>query len=83
VGSLDDSLVWASYRLYGYLHQSSKGIILKEVKGKMDKIFLGVSWKGNPAFGLTVKWDDKKHLEVRIILFGLDLFGLQITRSKE
>ena len=49
----------------------------------MDKVFVGVSWKGNPAFGLTFKWKDREQLEVRVVLFGLDLFGLQIIKSKE
>jgi hypothetical protein len=47
----------------------------------MDKVFVGISWKGNPAFGLNAMWNDGVLAEVRVMLFGLDLFGIQFKRG--
>lgn len=48
----------------------------------MDKIFVGISWKGSPAFGFTLTWVNKDQMQVTLNLFGLDLFGFQFIKSK-
>ena len=47
----------------------------------MDKVFVGVSWKGSPAFGFTAVWQDAKLAEIKVVLFGLELFGIQFKRG--
>jgi hypothetical protein len=48
----------------------------------VDKIFVGISWKGSPAFGFTATWIDLNQMQVTLNLFGLDLFGFQFKKSK-
>lgn len=47
----------------------------------MDKVFVGISWKGEPAFGFNAVWKDGTMVEARVVLFGLDLFGFQFKRG--
>ena len=49
----------------------------------MDKIFVGISWKGSPAFGFIATWVDTNQMQITLTLFGLELFGFQFKKSRE
>ncbi len=49
----------------------------------MDKLFLGISWRGNPTLGVTLCYQGNSMVELRVVFFGLDLFGLQFKRTRE
>ncbi len=49
----------------------------------MNKLFLGISWRGNPTLGITLCYQDGVMVELRVILLGLDCLGIQFKRSKE
>lgn len=47
----------------------------------MTKYFLGVSWRGKPWLGITLKLGENGgRLEVEFL--GIDLFGLQFKKEE-
>ena len=49
----------------------------------MEKIFLGISFKGNPWLGINLCWNDGEFARVELSFLGFDLFGISFKRSKE
>jgi hypothetical protein len=49
----------------------------------MEKVFLGISGKGNPLLGISATWELWSVIDITVVLFGFELLGIQFKRAVE
>ncbi|MCJ7828542.1 MAG: hypothetical protein MUP81_02245 [Dehalococcoidia bacterium] len=48
-----------------------------------DKIFLGISYRGNPLLGVTVIKVNGSTASLTVVIGGIELFGIQVKKTQE